>query len=74
MDWDNAFDRQGGKTRVRVMLTFASAEEMQKIVEMGFKEGFAMHLDQLERLLAERSGNVCPQEVALLDVKQLMTV
>lgn len=51
-DWDNRFDGDDQRTRVRITLTFVSVEDMRKIVEMGFKEGFTMGLDQLDALLA----------------------
>lgn len=47
-DWKNEFIAAGDKTRVLVTLTFRSVEELNQIVEMGFKEGFTMGLDQLE--------------------------
>jgi uncharacterized protein YndB with AHSA1/START domain len=52
MDWDNAFEGDDKRTRVRVTITFVSADDMKRIIEMGFKEGFTMGLDQLESLLA----------------------
>jgi uncharacterized protein YndB with AHSA1/START domain len=51
-DWDNAFNEDGGQTHVVVTLTFVSAEDMKKIIEMGFKEGFSLGLDQLDALLS----------------------
>jgi len=51
MDWDNRFEGDVKRTDVRVTITFVSAEDMKRIVEMGFKEGFTMGLDQLEQLL-----------------------
>jgi PhnB protein len=51
MDWDNRFEGDDKRTDVRVTITFVSAEDMQRIVEMGFKEGFTMGLDQLDQLL-----------------------
>lgn len=41
------------RTDVRVTITFVSVEGMKRIVEMGFKEGFTMGLDQLETLLQD---------------------
>ena len=51
MDWDNRFEGDDKRTDVRVTITFVSVEDMKRIVEMGFKEGFTMGLDQLESLL-----------------------
>ncbi len=51
-EWDNRFEGSDGRTTVHVSLTFVSADDMKRIVEMGFKQGFTMGLNQLERLLA----------------------
>lgn len=51
-DWRNEFSADGNETQVLITLTFVSADDMKKIIEMGFKEGFSMGLDQLEELLA----------------------
>ncbi len=53
MYWKNLFEEVDGETRVTVTTTLASAEDLQKLVEMGFEEGFTMGLNQLERLLSE---------------------
>ena len=50
-DWYNEFTAADGMTHVTVTLRFKSAEDMKKIVEMGFKEGFSQGLDQLDALL-----------------------
>jgi len=50
--WENTFSEQDGTTTVRMLLSFRSAEALQKTIEMGFKEGFTMGLDQLDELLA----------------------
>lgn len=52
-DWRNEFMAAGNITKVLVTLTFVSADDMKKIIEMGFKEGFSMGLDQLEALLSQ---------------------
>lgn len=51
--WEARFTPTDGRTMVRVILTFGSPEELDQIVQMGFKEGFTMGLDQLEELLAK---------------------
>lgn len=53
MDWKCIFKAQGDTTKVEVEVTFASEEDLQKIVEMGFKEGFAMAHTNLDELLAK---------------------
>jgi len=50
--WRNEFEADGNATQVLVTLTFTSADDIKKIIEMGFKDGFTMGLDQLEELLA----------------------
>ena len=52
MDWLVQFSSVGDRTRVNVEITFASEEDMNKIVEMGFKEGFAAAHTNLDELLA----------------------
>jgi len=50
--WENRFSEMDGTTTVRVLLTFVSAEALEKTIEMGFKEGFTMGLEQLDAFLA----------------------
>ena len=54
MHWKNTFTSTGTGTKVIVLVSFASAADMQKITEMGFKEGFAMAHDNLDKLLNEK--------------------
>lgn len=42
-------------TKMTFNLSFNSAEEMKRIIEMGFEEGFKMGLNQLEDLLYEKN-------------------
>lgn len=49
--WNVAFLEHEGKTDVTVTMTARSAQDLQKLTEMGFKEGFSQGLDQLEELL-----------------------
>ncbi len=41
MHWQVTFEANGDTTNVTVVTTFEKMEDLQKIVEMGFKEGFA---------------------------------
>ena len=50
-DWDYTFSEQDGKTTVRVTIYNESLERMEKMIEMGFKEGFTVTLNQLVNLL-----------------------
>jgi uncharacterized protein YndB with AHSA1/START domain len=54
MQWQTAFAADGSDTVVTVELTFASPADLEKIVEMGFKEGFSMAHDNLAKLLAKK--------------------
>ncbi len=51
MQWDNVFTEANGKTTVDITISVASLETLEKIIEMGFKEGFTMGLNQLDELL-----------------------
>ena len=55
-DWDFNFSEENGKTKVSVSIYNESLERMEKMIEMGFKEGFMMTLKSLEDLLATLSG------------------
>src|ERR1043166_3893547 len=54
-DWDLSFSEQDGRTKVSVTIYNESLERMEKMIEMGFKEGFAMTLNFLEELLTKKS-------------------
>jgi uncharacterized protein YndB with AHSA1/START domain len=56
MNWKTMFSEQGNGTKVEVEITFATEADMEKIIEMGFKEGFAAAHGNLDELLA--SGNL----------------
>lgn len=50
-NWDLNFSEQNGITKVSISIHNESLERMEKMLEMGFKEGFAATLDYLEQLL-----------------------
>ena len=52
MEWEVHFEDLGETTHMREITTFASVEEMKKIMDMGMEAGFSQGLDQLEELLA----------------------
>ena len=54
-EWDLNFSEQNGTTKVSVSIYNESLERMEKMIEMGFKEGFSMTLKTLEELLATLS-------------------
>lgn len=50
-NWDLSFSEHNGITRASISIYNESQERMQKMIEMGFKEGFTMTLNELENLL-----------------------
>ena len=55
-DWDLTFSEQDGMTKVSISIYNESLERLEKMVEMGFKEGTMSQLDNLEDLLAKLSA------------------
>lgn len=53
-DWDYTFSEQNGKTTVRITIYNESLARMEKMIEMGFKDGFMASMTNLENLLAAR--------------------
>lgn len=51
MTWQVEFNSSGSGTKVDITITFSSEADMNTIVEMGFKEGFAMAHQNLDELL-----------------------
>lgn len=54
MHWKVVFTPAGTGTKVGVEVTFKSEEDMETIIKMGFKEGFAAAHDNLDELLANQ--------------------
>ena len=54
-EWDYNFSEQNGTTKVRITIYNESLERMEKVLEMGFTEGFKMTMNNLENLLATLS-------------------
>jgi uncharacterized protein YndB with AHSA1/START domain len=54
-EWDLTFSEQNGKTKVSITIYNESLARMEKMIEMGFKEGTAMTMKNLEELLATLS-------------------
>src|SRR6185312_9158541 len=50
-DWDFNFSEQNGTTKVSITIKNESLARMEKMIEMGFKEGMTMALNNLEELL-----------------------
>lgn len=51
MHWKNEFSETNEGTKVKVEITFAKEEDIQKILELGFEQGFTMALGNLDELL-----------------------
>ena len=55
-NWDLSFSEENGRTLVSIVIHNDSLERMERMIEMGFKEGFSMGLDQLEEVLASSNN------------------
>lgn len=53
MHWKCEFDKSATGTKVTTEITFHTEEDMNKIIEMGFEEGFTMAHGNLDKLLAK---------------------
>jgi uncharacterized protein YndB with AHSA1/START domain len=54
-DWDYNFSEQDGKTTVRITIYNESLARLDKMIEMGFTQGFKMSMTNLEALLSTLS-------------------
>ena len=54
-EWDYTFSEQNEKTTVHIAIYNESLARMEKLIEMGFTEGFKMSMINLENLLATLS-------------------
>ncbi len=54
-EWDIRFSEQNSTTTVSISIYNESLERMEKMIEMGFKEGFTMTMKSLEELLVRLS-------------------
>jgi uncharacterized protein YndB with AHSA1/START domain len=54
-DWNYTFSEQNGKTKVSITIYNESLARMEKMIAMGFKEGYAMSMKNLEELLTTLS-------------------
>ncbi len=50
--WNNTFSGQDGQTMVHIKIQYDELSDLEKIIEMGFKEGFTMGMENLDELLA----------------------
>lgn len=51
-DWDFTFSEQNGITKVSITIYNESLARMEKMIEMGFTEGYKASMSNLENLLA----------------------
>ncbi len=51
-DWDLNFIDQGGATKVNISIYNESLERLERMLDLGFREGAMMQLQNLEELLA----------------------
>ncbi|KAA3440196.1 SRPBCC family protein [Rufibacter hautae] len=49
--WENAFKAQEEDTLVTIQLSFEKLEDLETIIQMGFKEGFSAGLENLDQYL-----------------------
>ncbi|MBE7169433.1 MAG: SRPBCC domain-containing protein [Williamsia sp.] len=54
MQWKNVFESVETGTKVTVEISFASEEDLKKIMEMGFESGFTAALGNLDELLDKK--------------------
>lgn len=54
--WNNSFTENGSTTTVSIAISYDKLEDLEKILEMGFKEGFTMGLGNLDELLARENS------------------
>ena len=54
-EWDYIFSEQNGRTKVRITIFNESLARMEKMIEMGFTEGYKMSMNNLDNLLAALS-------------------
>ena len=50
--WTNTFTENAGTTTVNIIAKYESLADLEKIIEMGFKEGFTMALENLDQYIA----------------------
>ncbi|MBF7091287.1 SRPBCC domain-containing protein [Flavobacterium sp. ALJ2] len=56
-EWDFNFSEQNGITKVSISIYNESLDRLEKMIEMGFKEGFTITINNLENLLTVLSKN-----------------
>jgi uncharacterized protein YndB with AHSA1/START domain len=54
-DWDLRFREEKGTTTVNIIIKHKSLSDLEKMIDMGFKDGFTMTLNYLDELLTTLS-------------------
>ena len=54
-EWDYNFSEENGRTKVSITIYNESLARLEKMIEMGFREGYSMSMKNLEELLASLS-------------------
>lgn len=52
--FENSFSEKDGKTLVKVISKYENLEMLEKVIQMGFKEGFTMALENLDQYLSSQ--------------------
>ncbi|GAB4022444.1 SRPBCC family protein [Spirosoma migulaei] len=53
--WENTFTEKGDSTQVNIAITYDTLTDLEKILDMGFKEGFTAGLENLDLYLSAQS-------------------
>ncbi|MBN8702260.1 MAG: SRPBCC domain-containing protein [Bacteroidetes bacterium] len=52
-NWTNAFSQKNDITTVTIQIAYNQLADLEKIIELGFKEGFTMAMNNLDNYIAE---------------------
>lgn len=53
-DWRLNFMDEGDQTTVKIAIKHKNLADLEQIIQMGFKEGFTMALDNLDQILTSK--------------------
>jgi pimeloyl-ACP methyl ester carboxylesterase/uncharacterized protein YndB with AHSA1/START domain len=69
-EWDLTFSEQAEKTKVSIVIKHKSLANIELLLKMGFKEGFAITLNSLEELVMKRGfkGNNIPKSLLTIAI------
>lgn len=54
-EWNNSFVSNGETTTVNIIAVYEKLEDLEKIIALGFQEGFTMAMGNLDEYLAQHS-------------------